>query len=85
MIATIYARKRFPVVVLALVGLLFIVALAAAEDRIRVELFDTKGQRTGYAIVDRESGRVELLRREIPLDRMGSGGVVEQAVRPRRA
>lgn len=33
------------------------VAALAGE---RVDLFDTKGRRTGYAIVDREAGRVDF-------------------------
>lgn len=48
------------VFVFALVGLLLLVALAEAEDRTHVDLFDAKGHRTGYAIVDRKGGRVDL-------------------------
>lgn len=58
MTAAISARKWSAVVVLVFVGLLLVVALAGAEDRMRVDLFDAKARRTGYAIVDRESGRV---------------------------
>jgi hypothetical protein len=44
----------------ALVALLSGAALAGAEERTRVDLFDTQGRRTGHAIVDRESGRVDF-------------------------
>lgn len=42
-------------------SLLFLaVAIPAVSAADRVDLFDLKGQRTGYAIVDREQGRVDL-------------------------
>lgn len=47
--------RRF-VLVLAIVVAGPMTALAGE----RVDLFDTKGRRTGYAIVDREAGRVDF-------------------------
>jgi len=35
--------------------------LARAGEATRIDLFDTEGRRTGYAAVDRDSGRVDLL------------------------
>lgn len=45
------ARVAFVVLLLA--------APALAQDRTRVDLYDTGSRRQGYAIVDRETGRVD--------------------------
>lgn len=39
----------------------------------RVDLFDTQGRRTGYAIVDRESGRVDFY--DVNSKRLGWGQI----------
>jgi hypothetical protein len=44
--------------VLLLAGVLLTAAPAIAGER--VDLFDTKGQRQGYAIVDQTTGRVDF-------------------------
>ena len=48
-------------VVLALViGIILGVALARAGEPTRVDLFDAQGRRTGYAVVDRDTGRIDF-------------------------
>jgi hypothetical protein len=39
-------------------------AAAVAQDRTRVDLYDTQGRREGYAVIDRDSGRVDLYDRD---------------------
>ena len=53
-------RSWWWIAVLALgVGLLLGAWLAHGEERTRVDMFDTHGNRSGYAIVDRQTGRVD--------------------------
>jgi hypothetical protein len=47
-------------VVAVSVGVVLLVALSHAGERAHVSLYDSQGRRTGYAIVDRESGRVDV-------------------------
>lgn len=46
------------VLTLALAGVLALPNPSAAQER--VDVFDTKSRRTGYAVVDRDTGRVDL-------------------------
>lgn len=41
-------------------GILIGVAVAHAGEETRVDLYDAKGNRTGYAVVDRENGRLDV-------------------------
>ena len=54
-------RAWWVLVVLALlVGIILGVVLAHAGEATRIDLFDTKGRRTGHAVVDRDTGRVDF-------------------------
>jgi hypothetical protein len=39
-------------------------AAVCAQDRTRVDLYDTRGRREGYAIIDHGSGRIDLYDRD---------------------
>jgi hypothetical protein len=43
-----------------LIGIILGAVLAHGGETTRVDLFDTRGQRTGYAVVDRDTGRVDF-------------------------
>jgi len=71
MIAAVYAgqeevpmiRPSLTALGVLLLGATLVVAPAHAADRpteTRIDLFDTKSNRTGYGIVDERSGRVDL-------------------------
>ena len=65
------------IIVLALV----LAGPVAALGGERVDLFDTKGRRTGYAIVDREAGRVDFYdaqSRRSGLGKLDQSGKVER-------
>jgi hypothetical protein len=47
-------------VVIVSAAVVLLVALGHAGERDHVNLYDAKGRRTGYAVVDRESGRVDV-------------------------
>ena len=48
-----------PVVVALLLALELGAGLASAGEQTRVDLYDTQGRRTGYAVVDQQTGRVD--------------------------
>ncbi len=47
-------------VLAALVGTILGVVLTCAAETTRIDLFDAKGRRTGYAVVDPDTGRVDF-------------------------
>jgi hypothetical protein len=54
-------RRWWVLVILALlIGIILGVVLAHAGEPTRVDLFDAQGRRTGYAVVDRNTGRVDF-------------------------
>ena len=53
-------RWGWLVVLALLVGLLLGVLLAHAGEHTRVDLYNTKGTRTGYVVVDRETRRADF-------------------------
>ena len=63
MIAAIYARRHPAALGTILLGVALLVAPAHAGDRpteTRVDLFDTRSNRTGSATINPQSGRVDL-------------------------
>ena len=65
----------------ALALVIVLVPAAAAQDRTRVDLFRPDGQRDGYAIIERESGRVDFFDRS---SRRTGYGKVDDAGRVER-
>lgn len=55
--------------------------LARAGEPTRIDLFDTKGRRTGYAVVDGDTGRVDFydtMSRRTGYGRVDRSGKIER-------
>lgn len=78
-----FRRRRWGLVVVlaSVIGLILSVVLARAGEPTRVDLFDAQGRRTGYAVVDRDTGYVhfyDTMSRRTGYGRVGSAGKVER-------
>ena len=75
-------RRWWVLIVLALlIGIILGVVLARAGEPTGVDLFDAQGVRTGYAVVDRDTGRVDFydpMSRHTGYGRVDGAGKVER-------